>query len=792
MKSKLASSGFMRAALSTVTVIGVSVTGFFAVPAQASAPPDGAYSCATGTTDGPSPRYNITGGVVSIGSGLECLGAVVIPAGVEEIGNSAFEGGLLQSIIIPNSVISIGTSAFDTSSLESISFEPGSALETIGSYAFLYSAIESIDLSNSNSLVTIGEGAFQEVTTLTSISIPTSVTSIGDSAFRSTMSLASITIPASVTSIGAGAFANSGIQSITFQERVLNSTLTIGESAFASSGLASIAIPIGVTSIARSTFMGAESLASVTIPDTVISIGENAFVETGSLESISIPDSVTSIGAAAFAASDLRSISIPGSVSSIGEDAFVVSKIQSITFLDRAQYSSLLIGEGAFERTPLRSIEIPKGVTSIERSTFSGAESLVSVTIPDTVNSIGTDAFEGASSLASVYLLGNAPTILADADPFQGVATSARAYVGDYASGFGATWERLEVQRFSSLYPSLYRDWQVPLPSISNGPIVGETVHATAFERVLSRNLHKPDQLDGQYLTNFVTYPTPEEYVYRITRTPNDRTTSVDHQSDDGYEMLSASDQQDWYRQISPATPYLFSWKAFVCSDDGDGTLSVPTGLFLSYASREDGALQNPRGFSTPHNLMFRDAAIDWIGYSSAFSPRTLVGTKINDGSYSVALLGDPDTYWQAKVYGILDVSSSCGVGKTLESLPIVDINGDSITTKSFEIPTQLRLNNHGVHELIEPIGLTIGVTGGGFAPEFHAALWGLTTIADPNAATPTPSPRPSASGSSSMATASLVTTGANPIAGGLILGSAVTLATLGALLLWKRRRLGN
>jgi hypothetical protein len=44
----------------------------------------------------------------------------------------------------------------------------------------------------------------------------------------------------------------------------------------------------------------------------------------------------------------------------------------------------------------------------------------------------------------------------------------------------------------------------------------------------------------------------------------------------------------------------------------------------------------------------------------------------------------------------------------------------------------------------------------------------------------------------SSQPSASLAATGANPMAGGLILWSALALATLGAGLLWKRRRLSN
>ncbi len=48
--------------------------------------------------------------------------------------------------------------------------------------------------------------AFDDCTSLTSVTIPNSVTSIGDYAFNGCFSLTNVTIPNSVTSIGDGAF----------------------------------------------------------------------------------------------------------------------------------------------------------------------------------------------------------------------------------------------------------------------------------------------------------------------------------------------------------------------------------------------------------------------------------------------------------------------------------------------------------------------------------------------------------------------------------------------------------
>ena len=104
---------------------------------------------------------------------------------------------------------------------------------------------------------------------------PSSVTSIGSNAFQDCSSLASVTIPSSVNSIGSSAFSGC-------------------------SSLASVTIPSSVTSIKEYTFYDCSSLASVTIPSSVTSIGARAFLSCSSLTSVTIPSSVTSIGEYAF------------------------------------------------------------------------------------------------------------------------------------------------------------------------------------------------------------------------------------------------------------------------------------------------------------------------------------------------------------------------------------------------------------------------------------------------------------------------------------------------------------
>ena len=173
-------------------------------------------------------------------------------------------------------------------------------------------------------VTSIGARAFEDCTSLTSITIPSSVTIISDYAFYRCTSLTSITIPSSVTIIGDGAFEDcTSLTSITIPSSVMN----IGDYAFyRCTSLTSIMIPSSVTNIGDYAFGGCTSLTSITsimIPSSVKIIGVGAFEDCTSLTSITIPSSVTIIGSGAFeGCTSLTSITIPSSVTGIGNYAF--------------------------------------------------------------------------------------------------------------------------------------------------------------------------------------------------------------------------------------------------------------------------------------------------------------------------------------------------------------------------------------------------------------------------------------------------------------------------------------
>lgn len=170
-------------------------------------------------------------------------------------------------------VTSIGNRAFeDCTSLKSVTI--GNGVISIGKYTFS-GCIALTSVTFGNSVTSIGERAFENCKSLTSIIIPNGIICIGSFVFLDCSSLISVTIPGSVTSIGYNAFRNC-------------------------TSLASIIIPNSVTSIGWWAFADCTSLKSVTFPDSVIDIGWNSFNGCTSLTSVTIPDSVKSIGSSAF------------------------------------------------------------------------------------------------------------------------------------------------------------------------------------------------------------------------------------------------------------------------------------------------------------------------------------------------------------------------------------------------------------------------------------------------------------------------------------------------------------
>lgn len=204
----------------------------------------------------------------------------------------AFAPAGLTEYIIPNGVVEIGECAFEGCSLTTIDIPI--SVTKIGKYAFSDCFnLRSIDIPNG--VTEIEDFAFNGCFNLTSVNIPNSVIKIGEYAFSGCHNLISVSIPNSVTKIERCAFSDC-------------------------SSLKSIDIPYGVFEIGDYAFSGHRVLANIDIANGKVN---ERFIGCQSLTSVSIPDSVNKIGRCAFdGCCNLRSINIPNSVKRIEKDAF--------------------------------------------------------------------------------------------------------------------------------------------------------------------------------------------------------------------------------------------------------------------------------------------------------------------------------------------------------------------------------------------------------------------------------------------------------------------------------------
>ena len=319
------------------------------------------------------------GSVTSIGDSAfgsaTLTGALIIPDGIIDIGNTAFSCSKLTSITIPASVRTIGVSAFVNSS----------GLETV-----FYNAVNARVFSNK----TFSTGAAPVAPT---IIIGNSVIAIPDTLFYS-LNIKNIIFGNNVTNIGAQAFSNC-------------------------KELTAIVIPNCVTSIGNEAFSNCTKLTQITIGNGVTNIGNGAFQSCTSLTSITIPDSVTTIGAFAFSScTNLSDILIPDNVKSIGDGAFdgcnkIIDYENDIGYVDKWVVScnkslsevtlradTVGIAGGAFSDCNIYSIVIPDSVVNIGVRAFFNCANLESITVGTGVTYIDKLAFASCFNLRSVYI----------------------------------------------------------------------------------------------------------------------------------------------------------------------------------------------------------------------------------------------------------------------------------------------------------------------------------------------------------------------------------------------------
>ncbi len=411
---------------------------------------------------GKSGAYTVPAGVTTIGpnafSNCRKLTGIVLPEGLQEIGQNAFGYTNIASMTIPSSVITIYNDVFSgNSSLTSLTFSDktgwystnnsdnfrkrtgGTAVSAgdmnagnfkNGNSNFYYKDVpvsdnvtafaQAVAALTENSTVSLSGQIKQtdlgviynaintaQYKVKLDMSGATGLTSLPKDAFSQCSNLQEIILPEGITSIGEFAFCACGdLESVSIPASVAY----IPMSALDTEKLLSVNVAAenSAYSSADGVFFNKDKTTLIlfplaksgtyVVPDSVKVIGPSAF-RNCSLTGISIPNGLEKIKSNAFEVARISSLVIPDSVTVIEENAFMNCDLTSLTLSANLTNIGQYLFYGC---NKLENIVIPASVTSIERHAFSYCSKLKSLVIPASVTSIGNYAFDSCSVLTSV------------------------------------------------------------------------------------------------------------------------------------------------------------------------------------------------------------------------------------------------------------------------------------------------------------------------------------------------------------------------------------------------------
>lgn len=341
---------------------------------------------------------------------------------ITKVGAYAFYGNtVLETLVLPSTVTEIGEKAFagctslvnvtvpfigNGSNIKYFNYLFGGTSTTASdSIGKVPESLETVTVLNGTE---VAEYAFYGLSSIKSVTLPTTVTSIGANAFTNCTALEAISIPAAVTGIGNYAFSYC-------------------------TNLANVTVPQDseLTSIGTSAFSGCSKLTSVTIPEKVTAIGDGAFQSLKKLTAININAanlqdfSVTkenNVFTGAGAESDGIDVVFGNKVTNVPSNLFYshnittsrpatdFAKVKSITFA--ADGVQMKIGYRAFYGfSNITSLELPAYVTEIGGEAFYGWSGVESLTLGNTITYVGSQAFGGMVKLAEITY--NVPQISA-------------------------------------------------------------------------------------------------------------------------------------------------------------------------------------------------------------------------------------------------------------------------------------------------------------------------------------------------------------------------------------------
>lgn len=402
--------------------------------------------------------------------GTELLNNITLPAGIQTIGASAFDGAGKASEIPLTVTFTAG--------------ESGYALTDIKINAFYGANIKSLTLPEG--LKTIGNFAFYNAP------------------------IDSVTIPSTVTTIGNGAFGASdfgvGIGELVFavdQSTGKSQLQTIGERAFSNSRFAEVSFPESIGEILIGTASGESRTAAIFTGNTDLrtayistSVKDVTDVFTGcpNMESITVAEdhenySVYPGEPVLYNKTKTGIIYICGQLKGNVEGEEGTYRIA-----DGTDY----IAEKAFaEQNLLKKVIIPTSVKTIGKEAFKNSVNLANVQIihadgtPSQLESLGTSVFEGCTSLSSINLPSNG---LLKVIP-------EKAFYNCYSLTALTIPEGIETISNMSLSGALVTELTIPASVTTLGTYGGNYTSTPSF----SNGINASYQANGTYLSNLTT-----------------------------------------------------------------------------------------------------------------------------------------------------------------------------------------------------------------------------------------------------------------------------------------------
>lgn len=222
---------------------------------------------------------------------------------------------------------------------------------------------------------TLPEGAFENMSLLTEVVLPTGLTAISDRAFKGCTLVDTDVIPAGVTAIGTEAFYGCSLLDI---DELPDALETIGSYAFYDAiSLKTLTAGSSLRQIEREAFRGCTLLGFADLSASALTaIEDETFRGCTGLQTVLLPEALETIGYYAFAETALEAVELPATVKTIAE--------------------------GAFGSTKLRAASVPENVELIPGNVFADCPRLMSVNLPSTLRSVSANIFNGSMRLSAL------------------------------------------------------------------------------------------------------------------------------------------------------------------------------------------------------------------------------------------------------------------------------------------------------------------------------------------------------------------------------------------------------